>query len=123
MLRRGGRLAYEDMAAAESLPERDLQETIERLRDRAHGRTLPPSEVRALFAAAGLRETAAHIVPMTVDFDEWIDRPRPAAADRARARFLMETRRGAPAGTLRAFEEDGRLRFERASLLAIAERA
>jgi len=120
VLRPGGRLAYEDMAAAEDLRERDLQETIERLRDRAHARTLPPGEVRALLAATGLRESASLLVPMTVDFDEWIDRPRPSAAARARARFLMESRLGAPAGTLRSFVEEGRLRFERASLLAIA---
>ena len=120
VLRSGGRLAYEDMAAAEDLPERDLQETIERLRDRAHARTLPPGEVRGLVAAVGLEVTAQHLVPMTVDFDEWIDRPRPSAAARARARSLMETRRDAPAGTLRSFVEAGRLRFERNSLLLVA---
>jgi SAM-dependent methyltransferase len=120
VLRAGGRLAYEDMAAAEDLPERDLQETIERLRDRAHARTLPPGEVRGLLEAAGLRVTVSRLVPMTVDFDEWIDRPRPSAAARARARFLMEARREAPAGTLRSFVEEGRLRFERNSLLLLA---
>jgi hypothetical protein len=55
-----------------------------------------------------------------VDFDEWVDRPRPSPAARARARFLMETRRDAPAGTLRSFVEEGRLRFERNSLLLVA---
>lgn len=123
VLRRGGRLAYEDMAAADDLIERDLQETIERLRDRAHARTLPPGEVRVLCAAAGLRVAEERIVPMTVDFDEWIDRPRPSPEARVRARSLMESRQGAPRGTLRSFVEEGRLRFERASLLAIAVRA
>lgn len=123
VLRPGGRLAYEDMAASEDLRERDLQETIERLRDRAHARTLPPSEARGLLAAAGFRVDASRLVPMTVDFDEWIDRPRPSPEARARARFLMESRLDAPAGTLRAFVEEGRLRFERASLLARAVRA
>lgn len=123
VLRRRGRLAYEDMAASDDLLERDLQETIERLRDRAHARTLPPAEVRALLAAAGLRVREEQIVPMTVDFDEWIDRPRPSPEARARARFLMESRQGAPEGTLRSFVEEGRLRFERASLLAVAVRA
>lgn len=120
VLHPGGRLAYEDMAAAEDLRDRDLQETIERLRDRAHGRTLPPGEVRALLAASGLRVTEEQLVPMTVDFDEWIDRPRPSPQARARARWLMESRRDAPPGTLRSFVEAGRLRFERASLLAMA---
>jgi SAM-dependent methyltransferase len=120
VLRPGGRLAYEDMAAAEALPDRDLQETIERLRDRAHARTLPPSEVRALCAAEGLRVERERIVPMTVDFDEWIDRPHPSAEAKARARRLMESRRDAPPGTLRSFVEAGRLFFERMSLLLVA---
>jgi ubiquinone/menaquinone biosynthesis C-methylase UbiE len=123
VLKPGGRLAYEDMAAAEPLPERDLQETIERLRDRAHARTLPPSEVRSLCASLGLRVERERIVPMTVDFEEWIDRPRPSAEAKARARALMESRAGAPPGTLRSWAVDGRLHFERASLLLLAVKA
>ena len=123
VLRASGRLVYEDMAAAESLPERDLQETIERLRDRAHARTLPPSEVRGLCAARGLRVERERIVPMTVDFEEWIDRPRPSAEAKARARVLMESRAAAPPGALRSFVVNGRLQFERASLLLVAVRA
>jgi SAM-dependent methyltransferase len=123
VLRRGGRLAYEDMAAAESLAERDLQETIERLRDRAHGRTLPPPEVRVLVERHGLRMTRERLVPMRVDFDEWIDRPRPSPEAKARARALMESRREALPGTLRSFLVDGALRFERLSLLLLALKA
>jgi len=120
VLRPGGRLAYEDMAAAEPLAERDLQETIERLRDRAHARTLPPSEVRGLVEREGLRTKRERLVPMTVDFDEWIERPRPSPEAKARARALMESRRDAPPGTLRSLVEAGRLRFERLSLLLLA---
>jgi hypothetical protein len=57
---------------------------------------------------------------MTVDFDEWIERPRPSPEAKARARALMESRRDAPPGTLRSLVEAGRLRFERLSLLLLA---
>jgi len=123
VLRGGGRIAYEDMAADESLAERDLQETIERLRDRAHARTLPPSEVRAFVERDGLRITRERLVPMTVDFDEWIDRPRPSPEAKARARALMESRLDAPPGALRSCLVGGALRFERLSLLLVAVRS
>jgi SAM-dependent methyltransferase len=121
--RSGGKVVIEDMVAAEDLKERDAQEVIERLRDTAHARTLPGSEFRALAGGAGLRDVVETRILLQVDFDEWIDRPRPAPEHRARARRLMEQRAGAPAGALRSWLEEGRLRFERASLLMRAVRA
>jgi SAM-dependent methyltransferase len=122
VLKPGGRLVHEDMAAAEDLRERDGQETIERLRDAAHARTLPPSETRALCAASGLRVLGEETFLLGLDFDEWVDRPRPSAEARARARWLMERRMDAPPGGLRSWMEAGRLRFERPSLLLRAVR-
>jgi SAM-dependent methyltransferase len=118
----GGRVVIEDLMAAEDLIERDAQEVIERLRDPEHTRTLPRSEVMALAGAAGLRIDAEIAFMLTVDFDEWIARPAAPAAQQDRARRLMEARVGAPPGGLRAFVEDGRLRFERPSLLVRAVR-
>lgn len=121
--RHGGRVVIEDMVAAEDLRERDAQEVIERLRDSAHARTLPGSEFRALAAAAGLRDPAETRFLLQVDFDEWVDRPRPDPARRARARRLMEERTAGPPGGLRSWVEGGRLRFERPSLLMKVVRA
>ncbi|HKQ96484.1 MAG TPA: methyltransferase domain-containing protein [Candidatus Polarisedimenticolia bacterium] len=121
VLRHGGRLIIEDMIAAEDLRERDTQEVIERLRDPVHARTLPPSEFRALLAAAGFDLEAEAPAPLTIDFDEWVDRTVPDAASRARARYLMETRIGATSG-VRAWIENDRLRIERPGLLFRAVR-
>jgi SAM-dependent methyltransferase len=121
VLKPGGRLIVEDMTAAEDLRERDAQEVIERLRDRAHARTLPRSEMLALVAAAGLRCDGEEPRPLTVDFDEWIDRPAPPPAARALARRLMEARVGATSG-VRAFLAEGRLVFERPGILLRAVR-
>ncbi|HEV8121517.1 MAG TPA: class I SAM-dependent methyltransferase [Candidatus Polarisedimenticolia bacterium] len=122
VLRPGGRFVHEDMAAAEDLRERDFQETIERLRDSAHARTLPPSETRGLVASAGLRLEREEVFLLSLDFDEWVDRPRPSAPARARARWLMERRQEKVVGSLRSWIEAGRLRFERPSLLLRAVR-
>jgi SAM-dependent methyltransferase len=122
VLRPGGRLVHEDMAAAEDLGERDFQETIERLRDPAHARTLPPSETRGLLIAAGLCLERQEVFFLGLDFDEWVDRPRPSAEARARARWLMERRQAASPGGLRSWIEAGSLRFERPSLLLRAVR-
>jgi SAM-dependent methyltransferase len=116
VLRSGGRLVIEDMIAAEDLRERDAQETIERLRDPAHARTLPRSEILAQAGAAGLRIESEQARPLRIDFDEWIDRPAPEPAARERARRLMERRLGAQEG-VRAFLVDGRLFFERPGIL------
>jgi ubiquinone/menaquinone biosynthesis C-methylase UbiE len=120
--RRGGRVVIEDMVAAEDLRERDAQEVIERLRDTAHARTLPRSEFLALAEATGLRAEAESRFQLAVDFDEWIDRPRPSPERRTRARRLMEERAAAPEGGFRSWIEAGRLRFERPSLLLRAVR-
>jgi SAM-dependent methyltransferase len=112
----GGRLVIEDMVASEDLRERDGQEVIERLRDPAHARTLPRSEVMALGHGAGLRFDGEEPRPLTIDFDEWIDRPAAPPAARARARTLMEARIGATTG-VRAWIADGKLRFERPGIL------
>ncbi len=96
---------------------------IERLRDTAHARTLPGSEFLAIAAGAGLRDPVETRCLLQVDFDEWIERPRPEPERRARARRLMEERATAPEGGLRSWLEEGRLRFERPSILLRAVRA
>jgi SAM-dependent methyltransferase len=116
VLRPGGRLVIEDMVASEDLRERDAQEVIERLRDPAHARTLPRSEMLAIGRAAGLCFDGEEPRPLTIDFDEWIDRPAAPLAARERARGLMEARIGATTG-VRAWVADGSLVFERPGIL------
>lgn len=116
----GGRVVIEDMRAAEDLRERDAQETVERLRDPAHARTLPRSELLALLADAGLRAAGEESFDLTVDFEEWAARGGAAQERRARARRLMEARLDAGEGEVRVFLSDGRLMFRRPSLLVKA---
>jgi hypothetical protein len=73
-------------------------------------------------ASAGLRLEREEVFLLSLDFDEWVDRPRPSAPARARARWLMERRQEKVVGSLRSWIEAGRLRFERPSLLLRAVR-
>ncbi len=123
VVRPGGRVVIEDMRAPDDPNRRAYQETIERLRDRAHARTLTLAELRALAARAGLDAIRDEAMTFVIDCVEWLDRAHPAPAERKRARRMLEAclqdeRRG-----LRVWREGRRLKFERHSMLVVGVRA
>jgi ubiquinone/menaquinone biosynthesis C-methylase UbiE len=120
--RPGGRIVIEDMIAPEGLIDRDEHEVVERLRDRAHVRTLTQGEFGRLSAQAGLTRVEALEFEILIDFEEWIDRAFPPPAARDRARRLVESCVGSSRGGRRAFVEDGRLKFVRRSQILRAVR-
>lgn len=122
VLRSGGRLVIEDMRAPDDAQRREYHETIERLRDEAHARTLTRDEMLAGVGGAGLRPADEQAITLTIDFVEWIDRAFPEPAARARAEAMMRACLVQDLAGLRVREEGGRLMFERSSLLLRAER-
>jgi ubiquinone/menaquinone biosynthesis C-methylase UbiE len=118
-----GLVAVEDMIAPSDPAQREYQATIERLRDVSHNRTLTRDEFRNLAGAAGLAGFDEVPIAMVIDFEEWIDRAYPAPGNRERARAMMEACVGKDLCGLRVWREDGRLKFERRSLLWKARRA
>lgn len=120
--RPAGRIVIEDMVAPEDLIERDEHEVIERLRDRAHVRTLTPGEFRSLLEQAGLGPAEETEFEMRIDFDEWMDRAFPAPAAKERARRLMQDGLTARHGGRRVFIEEGRLKFARPSRILVGSR-
>jgi len=120
--RPGGRLVVEDMRAPDDAAQRAYHETIERLRDPAHARTLTGGELRSMVERAGLTTIREEPVTFVIDFEEWIDRAYPAAASRRRARTMMEACLEEDRAGLRVWREGRRLKFERTSLLMGAVR-
>jgi len=117
VLREGGRVIVEDLRAAEDPAKRAYHERIERLRDVAHVRTLTRSEFREIARAAGLLGFEETPVSFVIDFDEWMDRACTTPEDRERARRMMRSCADKDLCGLRVWSENGRLKFERQSLL------
>jgi SAM-dependent methyltransferase len=122
VLRPGGRLVVEDMCAPDDATKRAYHETIERLRDESHARTLARAEFASLAADAGLAGFVDLPITLVIDFDEWIDRAHPAPESRRRARLMVEACVDRDLCGLRVWREGDRLKFERQSLLFKAGR-
>jgi len=123
VLRPGGRLVVEDMRAPDEAARRAYHEEIERLRDATHTRTLTEAELHALGARQGLTAPRGMRAQFVIDFEEWVERAYPAPDDRRRARTMMEASVGEDRCGLRVWWQDGRLKFERQSMLYQAVRS
>lgn len=121
-VRSGGRVVIEDMEAPADAAQRAYHETVERLRDPAHARTLTRGEFRDLGAAAGLAAWREEPIVFVIDFEEWLARGFAVARDRRRARTMMEACLERDRIGLRVWRDAGRLMFERRSLMLSAPR-
>lgn len=72
VLRPGGRMGLIDIFVPENAVAAEAANTIERVRDTSHTRTLAISELRALAEAAGLRIVAAETSARSRSFDDWM---------------------------------------------------
>jgi len=122
IVRAGGRVVIEDMRAPDDETKRAYHETIERLRDISHARTLTRDEIREMAGDAGLVCVDEMPVTLVIDFEEWIDRACPDPQSREKARAMMEACVATDLCGLRVWMEEGRLKFERQSLLFRAAR-
>lgn len=122
VLHPGGRLVVEDMRAPDHPDRRAYHETIERLRDDTHTRTLTERELHALGVQVGLTRPRALRAKFEIDFGEWIERAYPSDEDRRQARSMMEASVDEDRCGLRVWWQDGRLMFERQSMLYSAVR-
>ena len=117
VLRPGGHLVVEDMRAPDDDAKRAYHETIERLRDVSHARTLTRDDLRSMAATAGLADFEELPITLIIDFDEWVDRAYPAPDRREQARRMLEACVDRDLCGLSVWKEGDRLKFERQSLL------
>jgi len=82
-----GKVAVEDMVSSEHRARGDYQNQFERLRDPSHTRALAPSELLALFTAAGLELERLYSGELMQNLERWLANsqtpPNPAAEVRA----------------------------------------
>ncbi|HKX19275.1 MAG TPA: methyltransferase domain-containing protein [bacterium] len=81
VVRPGGRVVVEDTTAPEHPALDELMNRWEVIRDRSHVRNVPPSELRALFAAAALDVSAVERTAIPQHFNEWARRGGMSEAD------------------------------------------
>jgi len=117
-----GKVAVEDLVASEHLARADYQNRCERLRDPSHTRALAPSEVLALFTAAGLELERLYSGELVQNLERWLANsqtpPGPAAAVRA---MIERDAREDLSGT-RPYLEDGQWFFRQPTLAVVARR-
>ena len=85
--RPGGRVVVVDSAPARD--KADAFNHMERLRDPSHVRSLPPEELVALFAAAGLPEPRVAREALPYELDSFLARSFPKAGDADRIREMF----------------------------------
>src|SRR4051794_6319229 len=72
--RPGGAVVVADHVADDDAQAAAWATEIERLRDPSHWASLPVSRLRALGAAAGLTLEAERLLPLRLDYDDWLRR-------------------------------------------------
>lgn len=122
VVRPGGAVLVEDMRAPDDAARRDYHETVERLRDPAHVRTLARMEIVSILGSAGLAIDQEESVQMDLDFEDWLERAYPPAEDGARVRAMMAACLGKDLIGHAVWREEGRMKFRRRSIMIRALR-
>ena len=111
VVRPGGRVVVEDTTAPEHPALDQLMNRWEVMRDRSHVRNVPPSELAALFAAAGLDVSAVERTAIPQHFNEWARRGGMGEADTAALRGEFVTASPEARAEFEIRSEDGDLAF------------
>jgi hypothetical protein len=82
-VRPGGAVVLADHVTSEDAGVAAWHEEIERLRDPSHWACLTPARLRALGERAGLVLEREQVVPLSIEFEEWIARGSGGESSRA----------------------------------------
>jgi SAM-dependent methyltransferase len=121
-VRRGKAVVVEDMRAPDDPGRRDYHETVERLRDPAHVRTLTRAELHSLLGGAGLVIDQERPLQLVIDLEEWMDRAYPTPENKERVRAMFEACLTVDRCGVEVWREKERLKFRRRSHMVRALR-
>jgi ubiquinone/menaquinone biosynthesis C-methylase UbiE len=107
--RPGGRIVVVDSAPARGTA--DAFNRMERLRDPSHVRALPPEQLVALFAAAGLPEPRARYDALPYELESLLARSFPKEGDADRIRNMFAESLDNDMLGVRAFQQGGKVHF------------
>jgi SAM-dependent methyltransferase len=110
VVRPGGWVVVGDLIGDVNGEAAAWREEIERLRDPSHWACLTPERLRRVGAAAGLELVEERLVPVDIDFDDWLAR---GSGGQRSAGLVAELLREQPAAaeSFRAVDEEGRRRL------------
>ncbi|HET9676059.1 MAG TPA: methyltransferase domain-containing protein [Solirubrobacterales bacterium] len=74
VVRSGGRVIVSDLLTDEDADAQAWHQEIERLRDPSHWATPSPSRLRAMGEAAGLELESEQLIPIEIDYEDWLER-------------------------------------------------
>ena len=105
----GGMVVVNDSSPA--LDKASAYNSMEKLRDPSHTRSLPPEELAKLFKAAGLNEPRIEALPMAYELDSLLARSFPAEGGERKIRQLFSEALSDDKLGLAPFQKDGQIFF------------
>jgi SAM-dependent methyltransferase len=72
VVRPGGRVIVSDLLTDEDAAAQAWHQEIERLRDPSHWATMTPARLRAMGEDAGLEPESEQLIPVEVDYEDWL---------------------------------------------------
>jgi ubiquinone/menaquinone biosynthesis C-methylase UbiE len=117
-----GRVAVEDLVTSQHRARGDYQNHFERLRDPSHTRALAPSELLALFTAAGLEIERLYSGELVQNLERWLANSQTPPGVAAQVRALIERDAREDLSGTRPFFENGQWFFHHPTLAVVARR-
>ncbi|HYN16174.1 MAG TPA: methyltransferase domain-containing protein [Terriglobales bacterium] len=117
-----GRVAVEDLVSSEHRGRADYQNRFERLRDPSHTRALAPSELLALFTAAGLELERLYSGELVQNLERWLANSQTPPGPAAEVRAMIERDAREDLSGTRPYLEDGQWFFRQPTLAVVARR-
>ncbi len=95
VVRPGGWVIVSDLLTDEDADAQAWHQEIERLRDPSHWATMTPTRLRALGESAGLELESEQLIPVELDYEDWLER---GSGGEAAAKLIDQLLEAAPGG-------------------------